>query len=96
MSADHQFITYHLVSTPLPHWVSSTDDSSIPADRLVSFDLEIYQGSPFGRESRHWKQVGNQDGLTHTQIAELMEKYPKPERSSELSAESLGKLTKYR
>lgn len=96
MSIDRQSIFYHLVSASNPHWVSGEDDSSIPADRLVSFELEIYQGSPFGPESRHWKQAGNRDGLTPAQIAELLEAYPRPERSNELSADTLARLTKRR
>jgi hypothetical protein len=96
MSADRQTILYHLVSTPTLRWIVARDDSSVPVDRLVSFELEIYQGSPFGRESRHWKRVGHQDGLTDNQIAELVEKHPKPARASELSAEGLAELTKDR
>jgi hypothetical protein len=96
MSADRQSIFYHLVSASSPHWVSGADDSSIPADRLVSFELQIYQGSPFGPESRHWKQAGNRAGLTTTQIADLLEAYPRPERANELSADTLARLTKHR
>lgn len=93
MSADRQTIVYHLVSAPTPHWVSDTDDSSIPADRLVSFELEIYQGSPFGPELRHWRQVGKSPSLTDIQVSELTATYPKPERTMELSKTALAGLS---
>ena len=94
MSADRQTIVYHLVSNPTPHWVSNTEDLSIPADRLVSLELEIYQGSPVGPESRHWKQVGKCPSLSDREVSELTVKYPKPERTTELSEAALAGLLK--
>jgi hypothetical protein len=44
MSADRQTLLYHLVSSGTPHWIAAEDDAPIPADHLLSFELEIYQG----------------------------------------------------
>jgi hypothetical protein len=92
MSADRQTLLYHLVSSGTPHWIATEDDAPVPEDRLLSFELEIYQGSPFGRESRHWKQVGKRASLTDIQVSELIATYPKPQRTMELSTEALARL----
>jgi hypothetical protein len=91
MSADREFVLYHLMPTVPPSWISG-DDGSEPDDRLLSCRLEIYQGSPFGRESRHWKRVWAHPNLSVQQADELEAQHPKPESPSELSPEMLARV----
>jgi hypothetical protein len=56
-----------------------------PEGRLLSCELEIYQGSPHGRESRRWKRVWVNPSVTVEQANELEAKYPKPDRSGDVS-----------
>jgi hypothetical protein len=92
MSADRQLVLYHLMPTEPPSWVSGDDDSA-PDGRLLSSELEIYQGSGFGEESRHWTLVWAHPSLGVQQVDDLEAKYPKPLRR-ELSPEMLARISK--
>lgn len=90
MSADKETILYHLKSLDVPAWVIAKDDDEL--DRLLSSELTVYQGSPFGRGSRHWNRVWIHPTLSESDAAALEAKYPKPEPSTELSPEMLNRL----
>jgi hypothetical protein len=92
MSADHEYIVYHLIASSPPAWVAGEVGTLPPNNRLLSFQLEIYQGSPFGRESRHWTPIWSQPDLTEEQVKELIAKYPLPNASSHLSDDLLDRL----
>jgi hypothetical protein len=92
MSADKETILYHLKPGDAPAWVTAEDDDD--SDRLLSSELTIYQGSPFGKESRHWNRVWKHPTLSESDAAALEAKYPKPEPSAELSPEMLSRLLK--
>ena len=89
MSYDSYSIVYHL--TP-QGWQVERDDGYLPTDRLLTAELQVYQGSGFGRESRHWKTVWTSPGLSAEEIATLETRFPKPKQSTELSEETLLKL----
>ena len=63
-------------------------------DRLLSSELTIYQGSPFGPESRHWNRVWKHPPHSESDADALEAKYPKPEPVTELSAEMVSRLLK--
>jgi hypothetical protein len=79
MSADHEFILYDLILSNPPGW-RVRNEVLEPVDRVLTYQLEIYQGSPHGRESRRWRRVWVNTLLTANEISELEETYPKPER----------------
>lgn len=93
MSYDSYSIVYHL--TP-QGWQVEPDNGGPPTDRLITAELQVYQGSGFGRESRHWATVWTSPGLSAEEIAALETRFPKPKRSTELSEETLLKLMEKR
>jgi hypothetical protein len=92
MSADRVFVLYHLMPTEPPSWVSG-EDGSAPDGRLLSSELEIYQGSPFGKERRRWTRVWKHPTLSVQQANQLETNHPKPEPMSELSPEMLRRIS---
>jgi hypothetical protein len=56
------------------------------------YEEEVYQGSPFGRESRHWR-LQRANGTWSVTKADLLEtKFPRPVPDRKLSAEALKVL----
>ena len=94
MSTDRFTVLYHLIPTSIPSWVVANDDEIPPAGRILSFERETYQGSPFGEESHLWKLVWKQPNLSDKQVHELEIKYPKPKSPKELSPEMLARLSR--
>jgi hypothetical protein len=90
MSADREFVLYHLVPSDPPSW-QIAEHGKEPDGRLISSELEIYQGSPHNRESRHWKRVWVHPDLSPQQADELEERYLKSDRQSNLT-EIIGKI----
>jgi hypothetical protein len=80
MSADHEGILYDLRGPDQPQWIPRQGEE-IPTDRILTYELEVYQGSPFGKERRHWKPIWARPDLTMSEISELEKKYPLPVRS---------------
>jgi hypothetical protein len=80
MSADHEFVFYDLISSDPPEWRVRVEESIEPVDRLLTYELEIYQGSPHGKESRRWRHVWGHPNLTAKEITELERANPKPNR----------------
>jgi hypothetical protein len=85
MSADHQFVLYHLMSSNPPRWEIG-DEGSEPDGRILTYELEINQGSPHARESRQWKRKWINPDLNTLQADELEAKYPRPDRRSQLAS----------
>lgn len=64
-----------------------------PPDGWVRIcELQVYQGSPFGKESRHWQEPKTHPDWTTDDADQLEKKFPRPERSHELSPEILKAL----
>lgn len=85
MSAEKYSLFYCLTKNG---W-SSIEEGIEPDGWVRICELEIYQGSPYGRESRHWVRCKTHPEWTSDDADELERKFPRPERSRELSPESL-------
>lgn len=90
MSADKFSQFYYLTQSG---WVLIEEEEENAPDGWVRiYELMKYQGSPFGRESRTWQQPKTHPDWTDAAADELEKKFPRPERSSELSPEILKAL----
>jgi hypothetical protein len=88
MSADRYSLFNCLTETG---W-SLIEQASRPDGWIRIYELEVYQGSPFGRESRTWHLIETHPDWNNDAADILEKKFPRPERSRELSAESLKAL----
>jgi hypothetical protein len=88
MSADKFSQFYCLTETG---W-ALIEEGNTPDGWVRIYELKIYQGSPFGRESRTWQQPRMHPDWTEAAADELEKKFPRPERSFELSAETMKTL----
>jgi hypothetical protein len=55
-------------------------------------ELQVYQGSSFGKESRHWQAPRTHPDWTTDAADQLEKKFPRPDESRELSPEALKVL----
>jgi hypothetical protein len=92
MSANREFVLYHLMPTEPPSWVTG-EDGGPPDGRLLSSELETYQDSPFGPVRRRWTRVWTHPTLSAQQADQLETNHPKPESPSELSPEMLARIS---
>lgn len=88
MSADKYSLFYCLSETG---W-ATVEEGSTPDGWVRIYELNVYQGSPFGRESRTWQQPKTHPDWTDAAADELEKKFPRPERSYGLSPETLKAL----
>jgi hypothetical protein len=88
MAADRYSLHYCLSETG---W-TLIDEGSIPDNYVRIYEVEVYQGSPFGPESRDWKVARTNPNWTESDADRLESQFAKPERPRELSAESLRGL----
>lgn len=71
---------------------SIIEEGTAPDGWVRICELRVYQGSPFGRESRTWRELKTHSGWTKDAADQLEKKFPKPEMSQELSPELLKAL----
>jgi hypothetical protein len=90
MSSDKYSLFYCLTETG---W-SSIEEGDAPYGWVRICELKVYQGSPFGKESRHWQTPTTHPGWTESAADELEKKFPRPERSLEVSPDFWKGLTK--
>jgi hypothetical protein len=88
MSADNFSLFYCLTEAG---WLV-IDEGNPPKGWIRICELRVYQGSPFGQESRHWQECKTNPTWTVDAADQLEKKFPRPERSRELSPESLKAL----
>ena len=88
MSADNYSQFYCLTETG---W-STIEEGNAPDGWVRICELKVYQGSQFGRESRTWQEPKTHPNWTIDAADLLEKKFPKPERSRELSPEILKAL----
>jgi hypothetical protein len=88
MSADKYSLFYCLSETG---W-TTIEEGETPDGWVRIYELKVYQGSPFGRESRTWQEPKTHSDWTNAAADELEKKFPRPERSKELSPEALKGL----
>jgi hypothetical protein len=88
MSADKYSEFYCLTETG---W-SLIEEGRPPDGWVRIYELRVYQGSPFGRESRTWRAPKTHPDWTKDAADQLEKKFPRPERPHELSPESLKAL----
>jgi hypothetical protein len=88
MSADKYSLFYCLSETG---WSTITEEQ-LPDGWVRIYELKVYQGSPFGRESQKWQQPKTHPDWTNDAADQLEKKFPKPEGSRELSPEILKAL----
>ncbi len=89
MSADKYSLYYCFSETG---W-KTIEEGEIPDGWVRIYELKVYQGSPFGRESRTWQRPKTHPDWTDAAADELEKKFPRPERSYELSPEMLKALS---
>ena len=89
MSADRYSSFYALSSKG---WLSIADEQSLATDYVRIYEVETYQGSPFGRTSRHWKMRRQNPTSTDAEANALEDRFPRPAGETELSAASLDFL----
>jgi hypothetical protein len=94
MSSDKHSQFYCLTETG---W-ALIEEGSAPDGWVRICELKVYQGSSYGRESRTWQEPKTHPDWTAAAADELEKKFPRPERSFELSPETLKALgtTAYR
>jgi hypothetical protein len=94
MSSDKNSQFYCLTETG---W-ALIEEGSAPDGWVRICEIKVYQGSPFGRESRTWQEPKTHPDWTDTTADELEKKFPRPGRSLEISPETLKALgtTAYR
>lgn len=77
MSYDHYRLKYDLTTNG---WIHE-NAASLPGLIAETWEIEVYQGSEFGKESRHWHRLQFSPALAEEQRAELHKKFPFPGRS---------------
>jgi hypothetical protein len=88
MSADRYSLYWCLGQTG---W-ATIQQPDTPEGWVRIYEEEVYQGSPFGRESRHWHLLKT-NGVWSGASADLLEaKFPRPEPRRTLSPEALKAL----
>jgi hypothetical protein len=88
MSADNYSLFYCLSEAG---W-ATIEEGNTPVGWVRIYELKVYQGSPFGRESRNWQQPKTHPDWTDVAADELEKKFPRPDRSNELFPETLKAL----
>jgi hypothetical protein len=88
MSADKYSLFYCLTRAG---W-SSVAEGSTPDRWVRIYEVNVYQGSPFGPESWTWQSPKTHPDWTDKDADLLEEKFPRPERPHELSPEMLKAL----
>ena len=88
MSAEKDSVCYCLTKDG---WVVE-DDETLVTGWVRLYRQEIYQGSPFGRTSRHWHLMKTNAAYGSDAVDLLEKQFPKPEPRKELSPESLRAL----
>jgi hypothetical protein len=88
MSADKFSLFYCLTEAG---WLL-IEETSRPAGWVRIYELKVYQGSQFGQESRTWHLLKTNADWSLETADQLEMKFPRPERSRELSPESLKVL----
>lgn len=83
MSADKYSLFYCLSENG---W-KTIEEENTPDGWVRIYELKVYQGSPFGRESRTWQQPKTHPNWTDAAADELEKKFPRPEISYNLSPE---------
>lgn len=73
-------------------WQTIENEDERPAGWVRIYEEEIYQGSPFGRTSRHWRLLGTNDEIGNEAADRLEQQFPKPEPKRELSPETIERL----
>jgi hypothetical protein len=73
-------------------WVSIQDENVQVAGWVRLYEIEIYQGSPFGRTSRHWHLIKTNPATECDEAERLEKQFPRPEAQKELSPEFLRAL----
>ena len=77
MSYDHYRLNYYLTTNGWTH----DGAASLPDLIAETWEIEVYQGSEFGRESVDRRILGSNPAFTKQQCAELHEKFPFPGKS---------------
>jgi hypothetical protein len=89
MSAD-KFSLFHCLTET--GWLSIEEDECPPDGWVRIYEEVVYQGSPFGRESRHWQKPKTHSSWAEADADLLEKRFPRPQPSSELSPQSLKAL----
>jgi hypothetical protein len=87
MSADKFSIFYCLTESG---WQAVKDEHARVEKWVRIYELEVYQGSPIGRTSRHWRLVSTKPEFENEEAGRLEQLFPKPER--ELSPDTIKYL----
>jgi len=88
MSSDKFSLFYCLTETG---W-SPIEEGSRPDGWVRICELKVYQGSPFGKESRHWQTPTTHPDWTESAADELEKKFPR-RRSALNTALSISRLS---
>lgn len=88
MSSD-KFSLFHCLTET--GWLSIDEDEP-PVGWVRIYEVIVYQGSPFGKQSRHWQAPKTNPDWTEENADLLETRFPRPQPSSELSPESLKAL----
>ena len=93
MSSDKFSLFYFLTTEG---WLPPVGGDDPPVTGWVRVcELEVYQGSPFGSESRNWKHCRTHPDWTSDEADALEKTYPRPStKRKELSSVSLKNFLK--
>ena len=63
---------------------------------ILIFEVDVYQGSPFGRESRSWRLLRTNPDWDSRQADSLEGRFARPSRSGQLSDDAIRRLSERR
>ena len=89
MSADSYSLFYCLNESG---WSLMEEETSVPGGWVRVYEGTVYQGSPFGRESRKWNLIKTHPNTTEQEANALEEKFPRPQSPRGLSSESFSRI----
>jgi hypothetical protein len=75
-------------------WIAIQNEDCAPEDCVRIYEEQVYQGSPFGKESRRWSLLKMNPSWTRMDADALESKFPRPEQAKTLSDETLKALQK--
>jgi len=68
------------------------DEATAPGGWVRTYEVRVYQGSPFGRESRTWHLLKTNPNWADEDADQLETRFPRPEPQRTLSPEALKAL----
>lgn len=89
MAAD-KFSLFHCLTET--GWLAIAEDEIPPSGWVRTYEEVVEQGSPFGREGRHWQRPKTNPSWSEEEADLLERRFPRPVPPRKLSPKSLKAL----